>query len=413
MIEILDSVVGELAVKEHQQAARALLQQPLVLATGSQAEDFRLIRRHAKALQAWFVQYPGWNLQIEAEFARLRKWLSTPPDASHPAKDPYTGLAFTRRRYVLFCLALAALEQADRQTVLGDIAQRVVGMMHEDPTFRLNGLDFDLKTQDQRRDLVSIIRLLISLGAISRVDGDEQAFLQEKGDVLYSIHRPILASLLCVRKSPSTLQALPFDEQLHALIEEFRPDTEEGRNRQIRTLLIRRLLDEPIVYYDSLSEREKNYLMSQRHTLAKAITDITGLHAEMRREGIAMVDEEGTLSDVILPREGTEGHVTLLLAEFLTQQAREAPGTRVSLILLHQYTVGLLQTYGNHWKKEAREPGAEQWLVELALSQLSALKLIHRAPEGILPLPAVGRFALAPQTLPETVPSQGLSVARD
>ena len=62
----------------------------------------------------------------------------------------------------------------------------------------------------------------------------------------------------------------------------------EARNRRLRSRLTRRLLDDPIVYNDELSEAERAYLTSQRAFLLAQIEEATGLVPEVRREGIAL-----------------------------------------------------------------------------------------------------------------------------
>ena len=79
------------------------------------------MRRHAAWLRDWLARHPGWSLQIDGETARLRKTPADLDDATRPAREPNSALPFTRRRYVVLCLALAALERADRQTTLGRV----------------------------------------------------------------------------------------------------------------------------------------------------------------------------------------------------------------------------------------------------------------------------------------------------
>ena len=38
---------------------------------------------------------------------------------------------------------------------------------------------------------------------------------------------------------------------------------------------------------------------------------------QQRAEGVALTDETGSLTDVAMPSEGTDAHVTLLVAEYL------------------------------------------------------------------------------------------------
>jgi uncharacterized protein (TIGR02678 family) len=81
--------------------------------------------------------------------------------------------------------------------------------------------------------------------------------------------------------------------------------------------LFRQLLDDPVLYYEELTDGEREYLDRQRGSILKEIETATGLVREVRAEGIAMTDPTGTLSDYGLPEEGTDGHLTLLLATFL------------------------------------------------------------------------------------------------
>src|SRR5690349_15237097 len=119
----LDDRLSEIARDERQRAMRALLQNPLLTADGVNAAEFGLVRRHADELKRWLAHHANWTLHVTSEFARLRK---TPPDSNDPtraARDDRTNTPFTRNRYVLLCLALAALERGERQTTLGKLAE--------------------------------------------------------------------------------------------------------------------------------------------------------------------------------------------------------------------------------------------------------------------------------------------------
>ncbi len=108
-------------------AARALLKEPLLLAHGRHADAYRLVRRHSAELREWFARNTGWSLRCDAESARLRKTPGLLADPTHPAREATRSSApFTRRRYVLLCLTLAALERSEAQIALGRIADQVV-----------------------------------------------------------------------------------------------------------------------------------------------------------------------------------------------------------------------------------------------------------------------------------------------
>jgi uncharacterized protein (TIGR02678 family) len=332
---------------------------------------------------------------VDAEVARLRKTPGAYSDGTRPAVDATSGLPFTRRRYVLLCLALAAVERSERQTTLGRLAERMMELFQADPALSEAGVTWELTTQDGRRDLMHAVRLLLVLQVLVRVQGDEQQFLTDKGDVLYTVRRPALAAVLAVRRPPSTVEEMTWEGRLERILEEPLPDSEEGRNRRLRISLVRRLLDDPVVYFADLSAEENAYLVSQRGHLARLLEQATGLVAEVRREGMALVDEGGALTDLGLTEEGTEGHLMLLLAEHLAHRARAQPEAVVPRSELYEYVAALIAEHHMQWRKDVREPGAETRLAEEALERMEALALVRRTAEGIIPRPAIGRFALA------------------
>lgn len=394
------TALDQTVVAERRRAVRALLNTPVLAAAGPDPAAFGLVRRHAPWLREWFARHPGWSLHVDSELARLRKVPADTGDGSRPARARRADPPFSRRRYALLCLALAALEQADRQTTLGRLAERIVALVAGDPALTEAGVAFELSGRDERRDLVAVVRLLLDLRVLARVHGNEEAYLTDRGDALYTINRPALASLLALRRGPSTVAATDFATRLAAIVEEPVPDTDDGRNRRVRSHLVRRLLDDPIVYYDDLTDAELDYLHRQRARLLTEVADATGLHPEVRREGIAMVDDRGDLTDVALPEEGTDGHVALLLAEHLADHTRRRPGTPLGRAAVHRHVADLIAEHAAHWRKGVTEPGADVALAEQTLDRLAALGLVRRTADGVVPLPAIARYALDKPTAP-------------
>jgi len=116
--------------------------------------------------------------------------------------------------------------------------------------------------------------------------------------------------------------------------------------------------------------------------------------AEQRAEGVALIDELGLLTDAAMPAEGTEAHVTLLVAEFLAGRLGADAAAPVAEAEVAGFVRDAAASYGRYWRKSAREPGGERELAEAALCRLTMLRLIARAPDGIRPLPALARIAL-------------------
>jgi uncharacterized protein (TIGR02678 family) len=397
MSTALDAALQEASDRDLARATRALLREPL-LRHGAAPDAFHLVRRHATELRGWFDQNTGWRLHVDTEVARLFKLAEPDADGTHAAREPRSHLPFGRRRYVLLCLALSVLERADAQITLGRLAEGII-VAAGDERLAAAGVTFELTGRQERGDLVAVVRVLLELGALARVAGEEDAFVREAGDVLYDVERRVLAVLISAPRGPSTIAAADFDARLRELIAEPEPVSDDLRVRAIRHRITRRLLDDPVVYYDDLSEAELAYLTSQRSALTKRVSERAALVAEIRAEGIAMVDPRDDLTDVRMPEVGTDGHVALLITEYLAARADD-DGGGCPVGELHALVRRLAREHRAYWRRSTRDPGAEVGLVEHALERLQALRLIRRAGDAVHPLPALARFGMAAPTLP-------------
>lgn len=390
----LADVLDRQQAEERRRALRALLRHPLLTRAGPDPAAFALVRRHAGWLREWLASNAGWSLQVDTGLARLRKLPGQLDDRTRPALAAPARVPFSRRRYVLACLALAALERADAQVTLGWLAERVLALAAE-PGLADAGFAFALDSREERADLVVVVRLLLGIRALSKVAGDEQSFVNSSGDALYDVNRRVLAALLVTQRGPSTVAAADLEARLRAITEELVPDSEDGRNRAIRHALTRRLLDDPVVYQQELGDAERGYLTSQRTFLLRRLTEATGLVPEVRAEGLALVDPTGEATDLAMPEEGTDGHATLLLAKHLAGLWRERPGVPVPPAVLEARMAELADKHRALWRKGAAEPGAAAALCRLAIDRLEALALVRRCDDGVLALPALARFAYA------------------
>jgi uncharacterized protein (TIGR02678 family) len=385
-------VIADEEAARRRSALRALLLKPLLTAE-SDPDELVSVRRHQAELRAWLSRETGWRLHVDSETARLFKTAPSLRDGTYPArgraKEPYG-----RRRYVVLCLALAVLERADAQTTLGRLAEEVLNAAAEP------GLEFafTLDTRAERADLVAVVRLLLGWGVLRRVAGDEEAYLSAAGDVLYDVRRTVLSVLLTGVRGPSMVTAESFAERLAELTDEPVPDTDDLRNQALRRRLTRRLLEDPVVYYDDLDEAERAYLVSQRSAITRRIEEAAGLLPEVRAEGVAMVDPEDQLTDVRMPEQHTDGHVTLLVAEFLAARVQAdgtesgyGSATRDELLAFVRQAAA---RHASFWRKGVTEPGAEIELLDIALEKLVALRLVALSPGVVRPLPAIARYAL-------------------
>ncbi|MPV50649.1 MULTISPECIES: TIGR02678 family protein [unclassified Pseudactinotalea] len=406
-IDLAPTISGALEARESEErvrAVRALLARP-VLQAQADGELFRLVRRHADALRAWFDRETGWRLLVESQTVRLlTAHVPHGPTAiaiaeRHPARARKGDPPFTRRRYVLLCLALAVLERSDPQISLGRLAENIVLAAHRPG---LDDVVFTLTGREERSDLVAAIRLLLAYGVLQRVAGDEESYVSAAGDALYDVDRRVLATMLSTTHGPGLVAATAGPgrgiDELEAALHEAPPAyTEEETHRRLRHAVSRRLLCDPVVYYDELPADERAYLVSQRVQLTRRLAEATGLVPELRGEGIALVDPDDQLTDVRMPEQGTDGHATLLLAE------RLAAGGATDVAGLRRQVRRLAGEHAAYWRKTAQEPGAENALVAAALDRLVGLGLVRLEGEGsgavVHPLPALRRFTMTAPTI--------------
>ena len=368
-------------------ALRALLMKPLLTAADA---DFPAVRNRAGVLRAWLLRETGWALHVERGWARLVKRPHDTGDGSRGAEG------FGRSRYVLLCLAVAVLERADVQITLRTLGERLLELA-ADAELEATGFRFQLQQVHERRDLVQVCRFLLAQGVLERVAGDEEGFVQRTGDALYDIRRGVLAHLLACARGPSTYAAGEEPDctatRLAALVQEFVPDTDEARRDASRHALTRRLLDDPVTCFDELEAPLRDYLANQRGPLAARLCRATGMSAEQRAEGVALVDADGELSDIHLPADGTIAHVTLLVAQHLLERSGDEPGRAVPESAVAAHVREAAEHYGRYWRKQAREVGAEHELADEALSRLAALKLVVREQGGVRVRPPLARYA--------------------
>ncbi len=388
----LDDVLARQQAAEFEQALRALLMQPLLPANHA---AYALVRRHLSALREWLNRETGWTLLLERECARLYKRPGTLDDATRGAAG-FDG-ALARERYVLLCLVCAVLERAEPQITLQVLGQRVLEAALDEELVA-QGFCFTLEAARERRDLVHVCRYLLQHGALSLVAGDDGRYVERgcEADVLYDVNRRVLAALPGSSRGASWIATaqpqLDFEGRLAALVEEFAADSEQGRRDRARHRIARCLLDDPVVYHEDLAQHEREYLASQRGPMSARLAEAMGLVAELRAEGLALVDPDSELTDVRMPAVGTDAHATLLVAEYLTEAERETPGRVHTMVELSAFLRTAADRHGRYWNKAAREPGAETGLAEQAVNRLVALKLLQRHEDRVLTRPALLRY---------------------
>lgn len=394
---------------------QAMLASPLLTREQDEAA-FTAVRRRRTELTTWFDYFCGWALTVEPRqgYARLAKVRDVDSHLAVPRpalRVRGTRAPFDRRRYTLFCLAAAELTVLSRTTI-GLLAQRVAHACTLDEAIA----DFDSSARAERAALVDALLLLEHHGVLTAVDGSTESYLAGADAlVLYKADAARLARLLSAPVPPSLLGGARAD--LSELLAEERygsPDEDAGgpegrgddpvfgggstRNQRLlraRHSLMRRLLDDPVVYLADLSTAEAEYAASLTgRGLLRRAAEEAGLRLEERAEGYLLVDTRGRATDDVFPGEGNVKQTALLLLDVLLASVEPLP--RRALV---GEVEGLLDRKPS-WARSFRGEGGPAQLAGAALEVLVGHGLARAEPSEewaeprYRPLPAAHRYAV-------------------
>lgn len=376
-----------IATDERRHAVRTLLRRTFIIAEGADTEIFTLVRRHRDALATWFQVELGYRLVVESDFARLHK-MPAPTALPQRRLETRAGQPFDSRRYVLFCLVLAALEQAGDQTTLEKLSEAVRERASELEEFNV---DFDRIVD--RRAFTHAVRAVVDLRILDLRDGDEERFARnEGGDALYQVRHRRLAQVLSAPLPPSSV------EDAVAMQKELYPDTSEGRSRRSRHRVMRLLVETPAVHFTDLTDEDRAYFTSQRARIYRQIEMFCGFDLELRAEGLAAIDPSEEATDLTFPSEGTVAHAARLLGEELVRRVRSGLDEIMTHAEIEMHLAALEERFGKYWSEEYKgDAQAHRRLAEVALDRLEAFGLIQRTEGGVRPRPSLARFATKEQ----------------
>lgn len=293
--------IDSLALDNYQRAARVILANHLVTRTYPDRIALPLIRRWATELREDLAELFGYRLEVTETTARVFPVIDR-LDSGKPARS-VTDRVFDRRRYAYLALALAALGRAGDQITLSELADQVAAY-----TGRVDGLELSPDRAADRDAFVDAVGWLAHRGALTLADGDAGGWAAdpEAGEALYDIDRPVVFALF---RPPRALQHLHSVRGL--LTEDALGPAANAQAADAARRVRRSLIERPVVYAEDLDHDERPLLLQDR--VVADVELFTGLRAERRAEGVALIDVSGRLSDVRFPGTGTLAQVALLL----------------------------------------------------------------------------------------------------
>lgn len=355
-------------------ACRHLVSRPLVLAERD-TDEFALIRRHEHTLDRWFTQRFGYRLQVTADTARLFKstWV--------PHRRPLmtaggTSRQLTQREYTLLALALAAVAAGPDVISLRDL-------LHE---IRSAATDAGVALSDEaadRRAVVVALKWIVDHGLAEEMhDRIDRYAADEEADAVLRI-RPDRVALL-------PLPVLATAKSAAELV-----DRSDARVATSRAWMRCQLLEDPVLYRSDLDTSEWAELRRRLGEEAAIFFEMFDVTIEARAEGLAIIDEDGRLTDSAFPRTGTVGHAALLLLAQATA-GRQPPSETAAGSLLDRVHVDAIMAelasgHRKYWSQLAEEPAR---LTDSVLALLEDHRLVALEGDDVVLLPAAWRYGI-------------------
>jgi uncharacterized protein (TIGR02678 family) len=335
--------LARLESEEVARGVRLLLARPL-LTNGQDPDGFDIIRRRREPITKWFDYYCGWRVVVEprAGYARLFKTTQR-PDRTRPV--------FDRRRYVLLCLVCAELLTTPTTT----LDELTASLKQADE------MEFDPARRSDRNAFNGVLSFLEEHGAI---EVDEQI----RADPT------LITRLLSAPVPPSTV------DTIEDLTHESRYETAH-RSLWQRHSVMRRLIDDPVLYKEDLTANQLAFLGSPagRKVVQTGIT-LAGCTLEERKEGYVVVDTDAIATDTRFPDDDNNAKVAALL---LLDRLALGPATTEDLA---EEAREVLTRFRN-WAKAYQSDGGAGRLAADGLELLEAFGLartengtVHRLP---------------------------------
>lgn len=402
-----DAAIPDYQLDEAQRAARDLLVHGIVTPRHPDLATFARVRKWAAWLTAELDRIAGWPLRDTRAAVRLeRRCDNLDSNGWWPDEDRVPDA----RLLALTCLVLAALEQADDQLLLSDLASLVRAAATR------SGVPFDAEVHADRRAFCHAVGALEVAGAITIRDGHLEAWRDRsgEGEALLDVDRDV-RQLVFVPAKP--IHAVNCAQEL------LQTDTLSGgrdatRIRR-RQRVSRMLLDRPVVYFVDLDEADRTYLRLEASSIASEIERLTGGIVERRAEGVALVMPHGAFGAETFPSADGVTVAALALATDISDAYRAPASTeavsrpscspappvrrgvaspppceaeRAAMVpddLLLRAARVQLTRLGDAVRRDLREPEA---FARAAVQRLATFDLVRPVPGGVCPMPALERF---------------------
>ncbi|MBW7474311.1 TIGR02678 family protein [Paenibacillus oenotherae] len=287
-------------INEGLQAAVEVLMEDFIVERRSDTDTFREILNNEKTIRRFVTENFGYQLKIDSDQAKLEK-------VPYYARE-WMGIKEFRDEidYMFLMSILAFLEkkQPEEGFLLSDIIE-------ETKQFLYNIQLVDWKKRQDRKSFVNAIQYVTNLNLVYIRDGEIESFEEsEDGEVLYFTTSLIRYMFRNFSKPIEQIES----------IEAFLMDGLDTGNPH--HTLMRKLYFEPVVFFNELSEQEREFIARQRNyeIIKKAIEVHTGFELERSLKCIYLIKKERKRHLKQHPHYNNESYIVTQVAKELSDR---------------------------------------------------------------------------------------------
>jgi len=328
----------------------------------------------------FLIEKLNYNLIIHEDFVKLEKI---------PGKaESWMGIeGFTDvKEYIFFMLLLMYLEDKNKEE------QFVLSFVTEYISNHYPGEKIDWTKYGNRKSLVKVIKLALTLEIMRNNDGDEDEFSSnENADVLYEstgISRYIVRGF-----SKDIMEC----ESLEELIQYNFEGIEQDRGMLRRNRVYRRLLLSPVVYNEGLGDSDYDYIKKFRNSIQENFESNLGWDVHVHKNGaLVVLSNDNKIGDLFPSMKG-ESEAVLLFGKLIREKLEEgilSVNLSDEIVLtredFNQLMIELREKKGSGFKKELRD-SKDQYFIDILLNHMKEFLMAEERENSVVLLPVLGK----------------------
>lgn len=302
-------------------------------------EEYQFLRRFQAPLKKELRQRFGMNLIIRPQYIQLLK---------RPHRlAPWMGeIGFQEKTdYVLFCLAMAFIEDFEAETpfMLDELIRSL-------DLLKPNEVVLDWTNYNQRKGLVRVLKKLISLRLIETIQGDTNYFEQseQNQEILFTT----------TPQARSFLARAPQSYSQYAEFNDFWEDLQLNHGLEANQLLYQRLMMEPAIFRKEATEEEFSRLRNYARYMEDFLEENTEFHFELYRDYAAFTTERRDGVKESFPSRQVVDDILIQLATCIRNLALVANFEGYIVLSIEEWQQllrDLQEKYQRYWSKEFKE----------------------------------------------------------